>query len=137
MLKTTELALSSLKDLPNLHEVEVSPKELSSEYWTPSEENEYKVGVIIEVRHENYTNEDTGETIVLPCVVMIAQNKDKSYSTVRNGSKRLVATIEGAITSGDIEYGKTPVKVTYIGNQKNKTNQFKSDRWSVKPLILK
>lgn len=136
MNQSTDLALSGLKDLPNLHEVEVSPKELSSEYWTPENEGEYKVGVVIDIKKENYTNEETGEVVVLPCVIMVAQNTDKTFSTIRNGSKRLVATIESAIESGDLEFGKTPVKITYAGNQKNKTNGYKSDRWSVKPLIL-
>ena len=135
-MSENKLELVTLKDLPNLHEVEVSQKELSSEYWTPTEENEYKVGVIIGLGVENYTNEETGETVLLPCITMIAQNEDQSFSTIRNGSKRLVATIEKAVESGDVQFGTVPVKITYLGNKKNKTNSFKSDRWSVKPLIF-
>jgi hypothetical protein len=68
---------------------------------------------------------------------MISQKEDKSFETIRNGSKRFVATIESALDTGDIVLGQTPVKVTFTGQQKNKTNSYKSDRWSVKPLILK
>jgi len=132
-MKTAEL--TNVKDLPNLHEVEVSPRELSSEYWTPEENGEYKVGVILEIKQENYEDKE-GETVVLPCVIMLAQNTDLSFNTIRNGSKRLVATIEAAVEGGEVQYGKTPVKIAYIGKKKNKTNSFQSDRWSVKPLVL-
>lgn len=138
-MSTTEnnqLSLVNLNDLPNLHEAEASPRELSSEYWTPENENDYKVGVIIEVKEETYVNEESGEAIILPCVIMLAQNTDKTFSTIRNGSKRLVATVQSALENKDVIAGQTPVKITYVGNQKNKTNGFKSDRWSVKPLIL-
>lgn len=136
MENAKELSLANLKELPNLHEASESPRELSSEYWTPEKEGEYKVGVILEIKSEKYVSEDTGEELVLPCVIMLSQNHDKTFSTIRNGSKRLVATIENAVEGGDVRFGQTPVKISYLGNQKNKTNQFKSDRWSVKPLII-
>ncbi len=131
-----ELVLANLNELPNLHEATESPRELSSEYWTPEKEDEYKVGVIIEIKDENYTHEDTGESVVLPCVIMLSQNEDRTFSTIRNGSKRLVATVQNALDSGDVVPGQTPVKVRYLGQQKNKTNSYKSDRWSVKPIII-
>ncbi|TDE53790.1 hypothetical protein [Flavobacterium sp. GT3P67] len=132
----SENTLTNVKELPNLHGVEVSPRELSSEYWTPEKEGEYRVGLVLEVKEETYKSEVTGEPITLPCVIMLSQNEDLSFSTIRNGSKRLVATIEDAIESGEVVYGQTPVKITYTGKQKNKTNSFISDKWSVKPLIF-
>jgi len=136
MENKNNLEVMTLKELPNLHKVEVSQKELSSEYWTPTDKGEYKVGVILSITTEPYTNEEKNETVQLPCVTMISQNEDLSFSTVRNGSVRLVATIEKAIENGDIAFGTTPVKVAYLGSEKNKTNSFKSDRWSVKPLVF-
>lgn len=136
VVENQETGLSNVKNLPNLHIVEVSPRELSSEYWTPEKEGEYRVGLLLEVKEENYTNEKTGETISLPCMVMLSQNEDLTFSTIRNGSKRLVATVESAVESGEVIFGQTPVKITYTGKQKNKTNSFISDKWSVKPLIL-
>lgn len=127
--------LINVKDLPNLHQVEVSPRELSSEYWTPEEANEYKVGVIVDIKDETYEDKE-GETVNLPCVIMLAQNEDRTFSTIRNGSKRLVATIHAAVETGEVVLGQTPVKVMYVGKKKNKTNSFQSDRWSVKPLIV-
>ena len=134
--KKQEANLANVKELPNLHKVEVSQRELSSEYWTPEKENEYRVGILLEVKEESYKSETTGETILLPCVIMLAQNEDLSFSTIRNGSKRLVATIESAVESGEVIFGQTPVKISYTGKQKNKTNSFISDKWSVKPLIF-
>lgn len=134
--ENTGANLANVKELPNLHKVEVSQRELSSEYWTPEKEGEYRVGVLLEIKEESYKHETSGETIMLPCVIMLAQNEDLTFSTIRNGSKRLVATIESAVESGEVVYGKTPVRISYTGKQKNKTNSFISDKWSVKPLIF-
>lgn len=133
--KSTENNLATIDQLPNLHNAKTSPRELSSTYWTPETEGEYKVGVAMEVKDEIYEN-DKGDKIELPCVVMLSQEENGSFSTIRNGSKRLVATIENAIESGEISLGKTPIRIAYLGKQKNKTNSFQSDRWSVKPIIL-
>ena len=135
-IEKTNLDLAKVTDLPNLHEITPSPREMSSEYWTPEEADEYKVGVVVEIREESYTNDETGETIDLPCIIMLSQAKDGSFSTIRNGSKRLVATIENAITSGEIVYGRTPIRISYQGKKRNKTNAFSSDRWSVKSLVV-
>lgn len=132
---STENQLVDVKQLPNLHKAEVSARELSSEYWTPEENNEYKVGVVAEIKEELYENE-AGETINLPCIIMLAQNEDGTFGTIRNGSKRLVATIENAIENGAMIIGETPVRITFLGKKKNKTNSFQSDRWSVKPIVL-
>jgi ribosomal protein L21 len=134
-MKNSENNLTTIEKLPNLHEAKTSPRELSSTYWTPEIEGEYKVGVAIEIKEETYENE-SGEKVELPCIVMLAQEEDGSFSTIRNGSKRLVATIENAVESGEIVLGKTPIKISFIGKQKNKTNSYQSDRWSVKPIIL-
>lgn len=135
-LKNKEESLMVIGKLPNLHEAEVSPRELASEYWTPEESGEYKVGVLMDIREESYPVEGTNERIMLNCVVMISQEKDGSFNTIRNGSKRLVATLESAIEKGEIVLEETPVKIMFTGKEKNKTNAFKSDRWSVKPLLI-
>lgn len=136
MSKNDQNQLAVLSKLPNLHEADVSPRELSSTYWTPEKENEYKVGVVVDIKEESYTNDQTGETIQLPCIIMLAQQSDGSFLTIRNGSKRLVATIENAVESGEVVFGQSPVRITFIGKAKNKTNSFHSDRWSVKPILI-
>lgn len=134
-IQNTEANLATLDQLPNLHEAKTSPRELSSTYWTPEAEGEYRVGVIIDLKEETYES-DKGDKIELPCVIMLSQNTDLSFSTIRNGSKRLYATVEGAIESGEIIMGQTPVRIAFVGKAKNKTNSFQSDRWSVKPIML-
>lgn len=133
---SSENGLATLDSLPNLHEAKVSLRELSSTYWTPELEGEYKVGVVIDIKEENYTDDKSGETVKLPCIIMLAQEEDGSFNTIRNGSKRLVATIESAIESGELVLAKTPIRLTFLGKRKNKTNQYQSDRWSVKPIVL-
>lgn len=123
-------------ELPNLHtEAKPLPVDLSSTYWTPEEKGEEMRGFYQRIEESTYTNETTGEQIQLPCLILIAQNKDGNITTIRNGSKRLVASIEDAVNDGRLTAG-TPILITYLGKERNKTNSFMSDRWSVKPLIV-
>jgi hypothetical protein len=137
-LEKTNNALPSFDlagELPNLSEAKVLPADLTSEYWTPEREGEFKLCFFQEIKNSTYTDEKTGETIELPCVVILEQKANGVLSTVRNGSKRLVASLEDAIHAGKISTG-TPLKIEYVGKQKNATNAFQSDRWSVKPLVF-
>lgn len=122
--------------LPNLHtEAKELPIDLSSSYWTPETVGESKRGFYQRIEQATYVNEATEETIILPCVILIAQDATGNVTTIRNGSKRLVASIEEAVNDGRISEGM-PLQITYLGDEKNKTNAFKSARWSVKPLIV-
>lgn len=122
--------------LPNLHtSAKELPIDLSSSYWTPEKVGELKRGFYQRIEQATYVNESTGETIILPCVILIAQDENGNVTTIRNGSKRLVASIEEAVNDGRITEGM-PLQITYLGEEKNKTNSFKSARWSVKPLIV-
>lgn len=122
--------------LPNLHnEAKELPIDLSSSYWTPEQVGEQKRGFFQRIEIATYVDEKTGEAIELPCVIFIAQNENGEVTTLRNGSKRLVASIEEAVNDGRITQGM-PLIITFLGEQKNKTNSYKSARWSVKPLIV-
>ncbi|KUY20864.1 Uncharacterised protein [Elizabethkingia miricola] len=128
-------AFDLMGDLPNLSEAKVIPADLTSEYWTPTQSGEFKLCFFQEIKNSTYTDEQTGETIELPCVVMIEQTSAGDLKTIRNGSKRLVASLEDALHTGKIIQG-APLKIEYLGKQKNATNSFQSDRWSVKPLFV-
>ena len=39
------------------------------------------------------------------------------------------------LENGSLKSGM-PLKITYMGKKKNKTNNFQSDNWSVRPLRL-
>lgn len=125
-----------VQNLPNLHEAQESAIDLSSEYWSPDRPGEYKLGIAMSIEESIYEDQETGEEVRLPCVIFIEQTQEGELRVIRNGSKRLVATIDNAVKTGQIELGQTPVKIIFKGKQKNSTNQFMSDRWSVKPLII-
>lgn len=128
--------MKTIEGLPDLHKQKESPIDLSSEYWTPGKEGEYKVGFVIAIEDSTYTDEKSGESVDLPCMIMIEQTEKGELLRIRNGSKRLVAAIENALDTGAIVAGKTPIKIIFRGKDKNKTNSYLSDRWSVKPLII-
>lgn len=121
--------------LPKLSEAKVIPADLTSEYWTPETEGEFKLVFFQEIKNSTYTDEQTGETIELPCAVVIEQKENGVLKTIRNGSKRLVASLEDALKDGKIQQG-SPLRIEFLGKQKNATNSFRSDRWSVKPLLV-
>ncbi len=129
-------AFDMTQPLPNLHkEAREIPIDLSSTYWTPEVEGESRRGFYQRIESSTYVNEKSGEAIELPCVIFIAQNANGEITTIRNGSKRLVASIDEAVQDGRISPGM-PLIITYLGKVKNKTNSYFSDRWSVKPLIV-
>ena len=124
-------------ELPNLHQsAKELPVDLSSSYWTPEKEGEFKRGFYQRIEIATYVDEKTGEAIELPCIILIAQDEKGDVTTIRNGSKRLVASIEEAVNDGRITEGM-PMQITFLGEEKNKTNAYKSARWSVKPLVVK
>jgi hypothetical protein len=124
-----------LEELPNLQGAKILPIDLTSEYWTPEKEGETKLCFFQDIKSSSYTDEQTGETIELPCIIFLEQKETGELKTFRNGSKRLVASLQSAMNSGKIVAG-TPLRIEYLGKQKNSTNAFKSDIWSVKPLII-
>lgn len=124
-----------LEELPNLQGAKILPIDLTSEYWTPEKEGETKLCFFQDIKSSSYTDEQTGETIELPCIIFLEQKENGELKTFRNGSKRLVASLQSAMNSGKIVAG-TPLRIEYLGKQKNSTNAFKSDIWSVKPLII-
>ena len=78
----------------------------------------------------------TGETIQLDCATFLEQKEGGIIHTVVNGSRRLVGILEQYIEDGAIKQG-TPLLITYNGKKKNKSNNFSSDNWSIRPLIIK
>jgi hypothetical protein len=130
------IQLLDANNLPNLQEAEEVGIDLTSEYWTPEKEGEIKLGFLIGVEDSTYVDESSGVSTELPCVHFLEQLKDGSTRVVRNGSKRLVGTIEDAVRSNKIQQS-TPIKIEYLGKVKNKNNSRMSDNWSVKPLVVK
>src|SRR5690606_14692060 len=92
----------ALSSMPDLHQAQESPVDLSSEYWSPEHPGEHKLGVAMQIEESIYVDKETGEEVYLPCVIFIEQTKEGELRVIRNGSKRLVATIDDAVKAGQI-----------------------------------
>lgn len=124
-------------ELPNLHtEGKVLPVEIGSQYWSPEEKGEFKLGFLNAIELVDYPDRDHPE-ILLPreTVFLLSQNQDGSLVRVSNASKRLVAEVQRNFKEGKLVAG-CPVQITYMGTKLNKTNPNKSAQWSIKPIAL-
>lgn len=127
--------LSDRASLPDLSKSTALPTDFTSVYWSPNDEGDTIRAFYNGIEPSTYTDEKSGEVIDLPCVLLLAQDpKSKNLINMRNGSKRLVATLEDHETKGTISRG-TPIEITYLGKRKNKRNTYLSDHWSIKPLV--
>ncbi len=121
----------TLDSIPDLKDFIPASADLSSEYWTP-EDGEVRRLVFWGIeKHLAPKIDNPNETVELDCCVFIEPNSE-GYSTVTNGSRRLVAAFENS----DVAKG-TPVQITYLGKKKNRTNSYNSDHWSVVTLKAK
>jgi hypothetical protein len=123
--------------LPNLATANEMPIDLCGNYWTPEEPNETKRMFFVEIKSQKVLSANgNGEVIDLDCAAFLEQKADGTIQTVTNGSRRLVGVLEQYIEAGAIQQG-TPLQITFNGKRKNKTNNFSSDSWSIRPLIIK
>lgn len=122
--------------LPDLAVANEMPIDLCGNYWTPEKEGELKRLYFVEIKPQKVlSSTGTGEIIDLDCAVFLEQKPDGTVQTITNGSRRLVGVLESYVTQGYIGHG-TPLQITYMGKRKNKSNNFSSDSWSIKPLII-
>ncbi|CAG5072905.1 hypothetical protein DYBT9623_04442 [Dyadobacter sp. CECT 9623] len=122
----------SIVDLPILSEATEMPLDLMSDYWTPENAGEFKNVFFDRIDvSQVLTQDETPVLIDLECAYFLEQDDKREIKSVRNGSKRLV----GALLAQNVQRG-TALKITYMGKKKNRSNAFKSDNWSVKPLII-
>lgn len=132
-IQTADLSTS---DLPSLEDAQELPVDLCGNYWTPEHAGEFKKMFFVEIKPQKVLSATgTGELIDLDCATFLEQTEDGTIQTVTNGSRRLVGILEQYVSNGIIRNG-TPLKITYMGKHKNKTNNFTSDSWSVKPLRM-
>lgn len=133
-----EVAAFDLKSgLPNLNEANEMPVDLCGNYWSPEKEGESKRMFFVEIKQQKVLSANgNGEIIDLDCAAFLEQRPDGTIQTVTNGSRRLVGVLEQYIESGAIRQG-TPLQITFNGKRKNRTNNFSSDSWSIRPLLIK
>lgn len=123
-------------DLPSLDDAKELPIDLCGNYWTPEHAGEFKKMFFVDIKPQKVlsaTNPD--ELIDLDCATFLEKLKDGTVQTVTNGSRRLVGILEQYIGNGSLKRG-TALKITYMGKRKNKTNNFQSDNWSIRPLSI-
>lgn len=120
------------KGFPDLTNAQEVPMDLMSDYWTPEKAGESKKVFFDSIRERLVRDQqDPNVLIELPCAYFFEPDTEGKAKTISNGSKRLVGVIEAF----GIQRG-TPLLITYLGKKKNASNQYHSDQWSVKPLIL-
>lgn len=123
-------------DLPSLDDAQELPIDLCGNYWTPDHAGEFKKVYFEGIKPQKVLSAiSSDELIDLDCAVFLERSADGTIQTVTNGSRRLVGILEQYIANGSLVRG-IPLKITYMGKRKNKTNNFQSDNWSVKPLRI-
>ncbi|CAB4126590.1 hypothetical protein UFOVP81_7 [uncultured Caudovirales phage] len=104
---------------------------LTIEYWSPQTIGEFKNCVVLyvgDVISPSYNDPKVG--VELRTLVIAAQ-ENGVMRRYKNSSKLLVSTIEDALNAGEILPNQTWLKITYLGERRNKTNSFKSRMFSV------
>lgn len=125
-----QLDTMTLTDIDKLEKAEAAPIDLMSDYWTPEIPGDFKRVIFDRLDTSPVLAQDTGEVIDLECAFFYIK-ENGNIKQIRNGSKRLV----GAIQAYNIQKG-TPLEIKYMGKKQNRQNAFKSDNWSIKPLVL-
>jgi hypothetical protein len=130
--QTSALSLN-MAELKELDSAEVVPIELSCEYWTPKDVGEVKRMYFDSIRQETSVDISGSGNMVEIDVAYFVEVKNGVKHLIRQASKRLVGTLELMRIAQN-----TPLEITYLGKQQNKRNQnFMSDTWSVKPLVIR
>lgn len=127
-LPSDHFATLSPADIDQLDKMEAMDIELMSDYWTPQATGEKKKLLFSHFGNSQAVDQQSNEVIDLFCAYFW-ESYNGSKRLIRNGSKRLVGTLQG--------YNPPrfwACEITYKGKKKNATNQFSSDEWSVKPL---
>lgn len=124
----SEVATIDYNNLPDLRQMKPAGIDLVLNYWTPTEVGESKDVIYMGTKTLDSVSRENSDVVEQrPTVIMIEQNIDGTYTTLSNSSVKLVTAMQ------PIQKG-TPLRVTYIGKQKNVTNSNHSDAWSLHRL---
>lgn len=131
-------AISPNTVLPSIQKTEAANIPLQVEYWSPEADGESKRGWILGVEHQEVADLETGELKLLESVLFVEETADGKRARFFNASRILVANVKAAIYRGEIVPASllTPVKITYLGKKKNRSNQKMSGRWEILPLVV-
>lgn len=119
-------------EMPDLDECEVVPLDLASNYWTPLNLNEKRRAYFVGIKIMDMQSlEDPEILIELPCAFFYWK-ENGAMKGFCNASKVLVSILK----QNHMETG-VALEISWLGKKKNSSNSFKSDMWSVKPLMIK
>lgn len=119
-----------LENISALHTAEAAPFDLMTDYWSPENKGESRRVLFDRIQTIQGVDPQSGEVIDLECAFFFYQeNPDGPIKQIRNGSKRLVGTIQ----SYNLQR-LTPLLIKYMGKIRNKNNPNLSDNWSITPL---
>lgn len=118
-------------ELANLDAATAGPIDMVSEYWTPSMKGEKRRMFFMDLREERAIDQQTGTDVTLLVAYFVEPLPDGRKRVVRQASRRLTAVFDNF--SDTIRAGMA-FQITYMGKEKNATNSFMSDRWSIVPL---
>lgn len=129
MTQAFDLNNANLPDLDNAIEV---PLDLMADYWTPESKGESKKVYFDRIEERQVRDqEDPNITLTLLCAFFFEKTGGAPARSISNGSKKLVGLLQ------ELKLARgTALNITYLGRKKNATNQYSSDNWSVRPLIL-
>lgn len=120
------------EDLPDLDNADVVPFDMNATYWTPEKPGERRRVYFDSIKIATMRDAKEPDVLVdLPCAFFYEKTGGETRA-IRNASKRLIAILE----NNNLERG-TPIQIEYVGKKKNSTNNYLSDDWSVKPLMIK
>lgn len=141
-----ELAQSDINSgamIPDTTQTAALPVKLNEENLE-LEIGEYKDCVVIGISMKPFPSmnpDKKGQSELVKCVSLASLGANKDGSPKINrwylGAKLAVSTIEDAVNSGYVILGnsKTMVRITYIGQKKNKTNSFSSNNYDIEVII--
>lgn len=115
-------------NLPDLGQREVIKLNLMADYWTPVDVGESKDLYFSHIATSLVENRfsEAKEMQELKTAFFAERGADGEPIIIRNSSKRLVGTLEQLSPARG-----TAFSITYLGKEKNKTNGFSSDKWSI------
>jgi hypothetical protein len=121
--------LQSLNLSPEINNLQPIGIDLIMDYWNPEQIGESKKVYFFGYQMLDMPDRNTGEAKPLECAILIEWVEGAGWTSIANGSVRLVSWLKRA----NIQK-KDAIQITYRGKQQNKTNNNSSDTWSLHRL---
>ena len=130
-----QLAANALPDLEQANEslISFTPEYLDIDAL---EKGWSKRCFYLGIEEREQIDEATGESKLLKCAMLAAQNADKSITVYESAAKTLVGTLEEREKRGLLKPNVSAIKLTFLGKKKNKTNQYSSAKWDIRLLHI-